>query len=100
MISLILALIDYRGFRLECVSYLPIDDKTLVYGSSDGGNTVYVDHEDIASIVDQVAGDLNLKEHTAPNDENISFPADSEVHVSRVYNIHVTHISMMDGIMY
>jgi hypothetical protein len=32
--------IDYLGFRLTAVSLLPISNKTIVYGSSDGG--VYV----------------------------------------------------------
>lgn len=29
--------IDYLGFRLTAVSLLPISNKTIVYGSSDGG---------------------------------------------------------------
>ena len=30
------ALVDFKGFRLICVSKLPINKKTIVYGSSDG----------------------------------------------------------------
>lgn len=33
----LMALVDYRGFRLIAMSILPIDKTTLVYGSNDAG---------------------------------------------------------------
>ena len=39
----LIALIDYRGFRLVCMSVLPIDEDTLVCGSADGGAHVPYD---------------------------------------------------------
>lgn len=33
--------IDYKGYRLVAMSILPINKSTLLYGSSDGGKTVY-----------------------------------------------------------
>src|SRR3989338_1661967 len=40
----LMALLDLRGYRLIASSVVPIDSSTLVYGSTDGGNTV-VDKE-------------------------------------------------------
>jgi hypothetical protein len=37
----LMAVIDYRGFRLLAVSILPISKDTLVYGSSDAGDGVF-----------------------------------------------------------
>ena len=36
-----MAVITYRGYRLIAMSCLPISSDTLVYGSRDGGHTVY-----------------------------------------------------------
>jgi hypothetical protein len=33
------AVVDYRGFRLLCMSILPISNETLQLGSSDGGRS-------------------------------------------------------------
>ena len=37
----LMVLIDYRGFRLTCISLVPIDTSTIKYGSADGGVTVH-----------------------------------------------------------
>ncbi len=37
----LVAIIDFRGFRLIASSWLPISKETLVYGSSDGGITIH-----------------------------------------------------------
>jgi len=34
----LIALIDYRGYRLVAMSVLPITKNSLVYGSNDGGD--------------------------------------------------------------
>lgn len=47
----LLALIDYRGFRLLAISYLPVNSKTLMYGSANGGATV---HADIPELTEQM----------------------------------------------
>lgn len=31
------AIVDYRGYQISCLSLLPIDKQTHIYGSSDGG---------------------------------------------------------------
>lgn len=37
----LMALIDYRGWRLIAMSILPLGKDTLVYGSNDAGTTVF-----------------------------------------------------------
>lgn len=53
--------LDYRGFRLIATSQLPIAPSTLVYGSEDGGNTVYNDCSEFHDIMERCATVLNLK---------------------------------------
>jgi hypothetical protein len=36
----LMALLDYRGYRLIAMTLLPIGSSSLVYGSADAGNTV------------------------------------------------------------
>ena len=43
----LMALIDYRGFRIIAVSILPIDCDTLVYGSADAGKSIYNNCDEI-----------------------------------------------------
>lgn len=38
-----MALIDYHGHRVIAMSILPINERTIVYGSPDGGRKVYAD---------------------------------------------------------
>lgn len=60
----LMALIDYRGFRVVAISLLPIGkEDTLVYGSNDGGLHVYNGDEDIQGIMKEAAKRLNVKEH-------------------------------------
>lgn len=65
------------GWRLVCISLLPICTKTLVidififsvivikkvYGSPDGGETVYNSSSTMNQIIREVGKKLNLKEH-------------------------------------
>jgi hypothetical protein len=37
----IMALVDYRGFRLIAMSVLPVSGKSLVYGSKDAGFVIF-----------------------------------------------------------
>lgn len=55
-------LLDYRGFRLSAMSTLPINEYTLVYGSSDAGKTVSVSSQ-IQPRMEELGKSLNLREH-------------------------------------
>eukprot|EP01102_Stenamoeba_stenopodia_P009610 TRINITY_DN2847_c0_g2_i1.p1 TRINITY_DN2847_c0_g2~~TRINITY_DN2847_c0_g2_i1.p1 ORF type:complete len:696 (+),score=133.49 TRINITY_DN2847_c0_g2_i1:124-2088(+) len=59
----LMALLDYRGFRLICMSLLPISKKTLVYGSDDGGRTIYNTNHTMHMMMENLAEMLNLQEH-------------------------------------
>jgi tetratricopeptide (TPR) repeat protein len=59
----LMALIDYRGYRLVACSLLPIGADTLRYGSDDGGQTVHNDDPVLANKMRRVARQLHLKGH-------------------------------------
>lgn len=75
----LMALIDYRGFRLTALSVLPIDKSTLVYGSDDGGVTVHNRTRLFASKMEQLSSLLNLMGHSV-HGTKIYGPADLEGH--------------------
>lgn len=78
----LLALIDYRGYRLCAVSALPINKETLVYGSDDGAKSVVNIDPTAAALMDEFGRRLNLKKHLAGRDRSSAIvgPADIEVH--------------------
>lgn len=59
----LMALVDYRGFRLIGSSQLPITKETLLYGSRDGGVTIKSCDPQVAAKVQQVAAELNIGSH-------------------------------------
>ncbi|KYR00520.1 Histidine kinase A [Tieghemostelium lacteum] len=65
----LMALIDYRGYRLVAMSLLPITNDTIVYGSSDGGTTVHSDSEIFNQRMKEAARILNLKGHMVGRDQ-------------------------------
>ncbi|GAM26590.1 hypothetical protein SAMD00019534_097650 [Acytostelium subglobosum LB1] len=64
----LMALIDYRGYRLVAMSLLPINGETIVYGSSDGGITVHNQNELFNEKMKKSASILNIKEHMVGRD--------------------------------
>ena len=56
----LLAIIDYRGFRLVAISTLPINKSTIQYGSPDGGITVYNENSRFADKIKLACSKLNL----------------------------------------
>ena len=81
-----MCLVDYRGYRLICMSVLPIDsDRSLVYGSDDGGQTVHTaeGHEELREKIREIGKRLKLKEHGVGKGgkSQVIGPGDMEVHV-------------------
>ncbi|KAH3756750.1 Histidine kinase A [Pelomyxa schiedti] len=79
----LMATIDYLGFRLSAISILPITRSTLVYGSSDGGETMHKEDEEASSRMKTICQSLNLKEHRCGRARplvNLYGPTDIEVH--------------------
>ena len=61
----LMALVDYRGFRLSAISLLPINRKTVVYGSCDYGHTVFPGDPKLLRELRRAAKRQNIKEHIA-----------------------------------
>ncbi|KYR01649.1 hypothetical protein DLAC_01652 [Tieghemostelium lacteum] len=77
----LIAIIDYRGYRLLALSQLPINKSTIVYGSCDGGKTVHSSVPEINKEMERIAGILNLKGHIVGLPKTTIFgPGDIEVH--------------------
>lgn len=81
--------IDYQGWRLVAVAILPIDDKTLVYGSDDCGGTVHAKDIECNELMRQLGINLNVAEHQVKCRKpphsivTVAGPADLEVHRGR-----------------
>ena len=77
-----MTLVDFAGFRLVCVSLLPISDCTLAYGSADAGASFRHCDLFLAEKIDQACRLLNLKPHRAIGGaSSIASPCDLEGHV-------------------
>ncbi|KAL6078670.1 Histidine kinase A, variant 2 [Balamuthia mandrillaris] len=59
----LMALINYRGFRLIASTVLPLSQNTIVYGSADGKRTVHADVPQVNDIMKEAAEEINIKGH-------------------------------------
>ncbi|MDP2439660.1 MAG: hypothetical protein Q8P67_28255, partial [archaeon] len=59
----LLALVDYRGFRLIAMSLLPIGSDTLIYGTADAGHTVLASDPFFNRAMADAGKKLNLAPH-------------------------------------
>lgn len=81
----LLAVIDYCGHRILCSSILPLD--YLVYGSSNGGKTVFASQDAFNEKMRLIGEKLNLQGHYAGSSPNTSehkylhAPCDIEGHI-------------------
>lgn len=81
----LLAVIDYCGHRILCSSILPLD--YLVYGSSNGGKSVFASQEAFNEKMRLIGEKLNLQGHfagTSPNTNEHKYlhaPCDIEGHI-------------------
>ncbi|KAN0030061.1 hypothetical protein ACTA71_008205 [Dictyostelium dimigraforme] len=77
----LMAIIDYRGYRLLAISSLPINKNTIVYGSCDGGKTVHKSDPAVNEEMERMAKLLNLKGHiVGANKVFLYGPGDIEIH--------------------
>lgn len=76
-------LIDYRGFRLSAMSILPINEYTIIYGSSDAGREIHTDSARMGEKLKSIAKKFNLQEHRVGNSnlpKTLWTPVDLEAH--------------------
>ena len=77
----LLAIIDYRGYRLIAISVLPVSSKTLCFGSSDAGRTVNDSDPMLRDLISIACKQLNLKPHKVGSEGKIvPSPVDLEGH--------------------
>lgn len=83
----LMALVDYRGFRLIAMSILPIDRASIVYGSADAGTHVHASNERVNRRMLSAARALNLKPHMvgrfATGAQMLASAGDLEGHVGK-----------------
>jgi tetratricopeptide (TPR) repeat protein len=65
----LMALVDYKGFRLIALSTLPIANSTLIYGTNDGGRTIHAGDDVLNQHLDVIAKQINVKPHQCGNAE-------------------------------
>jgi hypothetical protein len=81
----LMTVIDYRGYRVVAEALLPITKESIIYGSSDAGQTVHNDDIVFNDKMAQIAALLNLKGHMVGpeyDQRKIYGPADIEGHKS------------------
>ncbi|GAM18576.1 hypothetical protein SAMD00019534_017510 [Acytostelium subglobosum LB1] len=78
----LMAIIDYRGYRLLAISNLPITKESIVYGSNDGGKTVHNSDPLIEAEMKRLAKKMFIKGHTVGLNTPVTIfgPGDIEVH--------------------
>lgn len=61
----LMALLDFRGFRLCCQAVVPLSGAQFVYGSADGGKTVHAaeNNPQLLESVQLIARRLNIAAH-------------------------------------
>lgn len=59
----LMALVDYRGFRVIAMSILPVSPDTIIYGSCDAGRNIHARDEEFNALMARAAKKLKLKPH-------------------------------------
>lgn len=78
----LMALIDYKGFRLIATSLLPIGPDTLKYGSNDAGRTIKTGDQVMDHLMHGLGEHLNLRKHLVGKQRvPIVGPGDIEGHL-------------------
>ena len=84
----LMVLVDYRGYRLIAMPLLPVGPDTLVYGSADGGSTIYSISSEMNVRMQLIGSILNLAGHDVWNLDHtekttLYAPVDIEGHLGR-----------------
>ncbi|PRP88174.1 hypothetical protein PROFUN_03997 [Planoprotostelium fungivorum] len=90
----LMALVNFMGQRVICISLLPINYHTLVYGSDDAGLTVKTTSHTMREIMSEVGTEFYLKQHLV-NGALIYGPVDCEGHEGldgRFYLVDVSRL--------
>jgi hypothetical protein len=66
----LMALVDYKGFRLIAMSTLPVNSKTLCYGTCDGGRSIHGGTDALNRRLASVSRTINVKPHYCGTEQN------------------------------
>lgn len=67
----LMALVDYRGFRLIAMALLPVDTNTIMYGTFDAGKHIHYTQDDIFNERMRAASEtLRLRPHRCRQQQN------------------------------
>ena len=55
--------VEYCGYKVTCMSMLPINDKTLIYGSSDGGKQIKTTNIEFNELMKRLGNKFNLAKY-------------------------------------
>eukprot|EP01126_Amoeba_proteus_P011640 TRINITY_DN1473_c0_g1_i18.p1 TRINITY_DN1473_c0_g1~~TRINITY_DN1473_c0_g1_i18.p1 ORF type:complete len:812 (+),score=196.67 TRINITY_DN1473_c0_g1_i18:740-3175(+) len=93
----LMALVDYRGFRIIAMSILPITHKTIVSGSCDAGATVHASCDEMNQLLKKAAKILNLQEHVCGVSKNntklLNTATDLEGHIGLDGRLYIIDFS-------
>lgn len=62
--------IDYLGRRILAFTVPPISEKSLIYGSCNGGKTILAEDKNALAVMEKIAKSFNLKPHFVVNSSN------------------------------
>ena len=68
----LMVLVDYLGFRLQALSWLPINKHTIIYGTPDAGKHMYAENTKFNKRMKLCGEKLNIKPHMCGLTENTS----------------------------
>ena len=83
----LMCLVDFSGFRISAQAFLPVGSDTLVYGSRDGGKTIFSGKgmPKVVAVMSRLAERLRLEPHfvlDARSEKHLLYtPTDIEVHL-------------------
>lgn len=83
------AVVDYHGFRLIAMPYLPLQKDGLIYGSDNCGVDVHNKYPPFNNIMKEVAQELHLAEHYCQG-KILHAAGDVEGHYGTCINLHYT----------
>lgn len=90
----LMALVDYRGYRLVAVCTLPISRDTICYGSCDAGVTVHAKYPECNEAMRLVAASMNIMGHRVGTSDHVIYgPGDIECHLGTDGKFYVIDFS-------
>lgn len=98
LLAPLMCVIDFQGYRMIASAILPIDNSTIVYGSSDAGYTVHCSNSEVNEMVDILGDKLNLKKHLAgckSSAKELVMPGDIEVHKGKDDNYYIIDVARL-----